>query len=1034
MARNSVAANLLMLFLLVGGLLTAFRVKQEVFPEFTMDMVIVSVPYPGASPEEVERGILVAIEEEIRSVDGVKRITATASEGSGSVVVELLRGADRSNALQDIKTAVDRITSFPQDSERPIISLVSNRQAVVSLILYGDFEETILRQLAEQVRDELLQRPNITYVELVGVRPQEISIEVPHANLRAYNLTLEDIAREVARAAVEIPAGGVKTKAGEILLRTDERRDFGLEFADISIVSRADGSEVHLSDIANIIDGFRDIDRAAYFYGKRAVRIVVYRTGDQTPIEVSEEVQSYMEELRAKLPPSVGVAIWEDQSEIYEDRINLLLRNAALGLALVLSTLGLFLEPRLAFWVTMGIPISFLGAFLLMPIMDVSINMISLFAFIVSLGIVVDDAIVVGENVHEYRQRGMSYLKAAVEGARAVTVPVSFAILTNIAAFMPLFFVPGVTGKIFRVMPAVVVSVFAISWLESLFVLPAHLGHQRPPTKQGIRAFVFRQQQRFSRGFEWAIRNLYAPLLRISLRNRYLTTALGVALLVVTVGYVIGGRINFSFLPKVDADVISASAVLPYGTPVEKTNKIVERLYNEAEKILLRHGGESITRGIFTQVGSAIQGFGPGPAFDTGGGSHLAAVQVFLVPNDQRDIKASEFAKEWRNNVQDLSGLESLLFSYSAGPSAGSSINLELSHPDIDVLESAAAELAGVLRSYAGVKDIDDGFSQGKTQLSFKVKPEARSLGITASELARQVRGAFYGARAFRQQRGRDEIWIMVRLPENERRSEYNVEELLIRTRDGGEIPLTEAAEVIRGRAYTEIRRADGRRVVNVTADVVEGEANAGKILADLQSEVLPTLLAEYAGLRYGLEGEQRDQREALTSLGLGFVLALLAIFAMLAVPFRSYIQPFVVMTAIPFGIIGAVLGHLIMGFELSIISIMGIVALAGVVVNDSLVLVYYANRVRLDNIPSYDAIIRAGVRRFRPILLTSLTTFCGLGPMIFETSVQARFLVPMAISLGYGVLFATLIILFLVPSLYLIIEDIKRIFGVRAE
>jgi multidrug efflux pump subunit AcrB len=1029
MARHSVAANLLMLFLIVGGIAIALQTKQEIFPEFSLDYVTISIPYPGAGPEEIERGIVLAIEEEVRGVDGVKRVTAVASEGSAQVVAELLAGTNSNKALQDIKNAVDRITSFPQEAERPTVSLLSNRRAVLSLILYGDLEERYLRQLAETVRDELLQLPRITFVDIVGTRPPEISIEVPQSNLRAYNLTLDHIAKRVAMEAIEVPAGGVKTTAGEILLRTDERRDFGSEFKNISIVNREDGSEVVLSELAEVTDGFRDIDRAAYFFGKPAVRLIVYRVGSQTPISISNEVTSYLTELRKKLPETVGAAVWQDRSEIYRDRLKLLLKNLALGLVLVLIILGVFLEPVLAFWVTMGIPISFFGAFLVISFLDVSINMVSLFAFIISLGIVVDDAIVVGENIYEHRSYGKSLLRAAIDGARTVKVPVSFAILTNIAAFCPMFFVPGVMGKMFFVIPTIVVSIFAISWLESLLVLPAHLSH-RPRQQSSRIGLAFHEgQERFHKGFDRFIRQVYLPFFRRCLLNRYLTIAFGLALLIATLGYLGGGHMNFSFLPKVDGDVVFATAVLPYGSPVEDTQAIADRLYREADNILQKYGGRQITRGIFTRIGSQAGGFGPGPAMASAGGSHVTSVEIYLVPIDQREIKTSEFAALWRESVRDLSGLESLVFKYNIGPSAGNPIDIELSHSSIAVLENAATDLANKLRSFAGVKDIDDGFSEGKPQLSFRVKPEAQSLGITAADLARQVRSAFYGARAFRQQRGREEIWVMVRLPEDERRSEFDVEELLVRTPQGGEIPLTEAAEVKRERAYTVIRRADGRRVVDVTADVEEEVANAEKVLSDILTEFLPKLTAKYPGLRFGFEGQQRDRREGLSSLWVGFGLAMMVIFAMLAIPFGSYLQPLVVMTAIPFGIIGAVFGHMLMGYELSVVSMMGIVALAGVVVNDSLVLVFYANELRLDGMSPYQAVTKAGVRRFRPILLTSLTTFFGLAPMIFETSVSARFLIPMAISLGFGVLFATVIALILVPSLYLIVFDIQGFF-----
>lgn len=1029
MARNAVAANLMMLVLIVGGLLVGLRMKQEVFPEFALDIVQILVPYPGASPAEVEQGILLATEEAVRGLDGIERVTSRAFEGRGLVQVELLLGTDAIKAQQDIKSAVDRITSFPEEAERPVVSLLTNRREVISLVIYGDYDKHVLHRVAEEVRDELLRDPRIVQVERNGIPPLEISIEVPQANLRAYHLTLEGIAREVGQTAVELPGGEVKTPAGEVLLRTTERRNRGSEFADIPIVITPDGTEIRLGDMARIIDGFEDTDEAAFFNGKPAVQLVIYRVGDQTPGEVAEAVKEHAAELSRRFPPGLKVTIWQDWSEIFRDRMRLLLHNARFGLVLVLLLLGLFLEMRLAFWVTMGIPTSILGSLLVLPLFNVSINMISLFAFIVTIGIVVDDAIVVGENVYENRQQGMPYLQAAIRGAQWIAWPVTFSVLTNMVAFLPIFFVPGIMGKVFRSIPAVVVCVFLISLVESLFVLPAHLGHQRPPKAGGPRASVYRIQNRISRLLERAIVRYYRPALRASLRNRYLTIAAGLAILVITIGFTRGGHIDFTFFPRIESDRVYASLTMPYGTAAEKTMAVTARLVDAAQRVLAGHGGEKITRGIFTHIGSAkpTRGGAAGQAFFPGGG-HLANVQVIMVPSDQRPITAAEFAREWRKETGELAGPESLTYTYSLMMGSEPSLNIELSHPDIHVLEHAATELADALRSFAGVRDIDDGFSLGKPQLDFKIKPEARSLGITASMLGRQVRSAFYGAEALRQQRGREEVKVMVRLPEAERKNEYNVEELMLRTPGGDEIPLREAARVTRGRAYTEIKRADGRRILNVTAEVIAGEANADKVLATLQQQVLPDLLARHPGLAYSLEGKRRWQRESLQSLRSGFTLAMIAIFAMLAVAFKSYIQPVIVMTAIPFGIVGATLGHLIMGYDLSLMSLMGMVALAGVVVNDSLVLIHATNENRRKGLSPFESVTAAGVRRFRPILLTSLTTFCGLAPMIFETSVQAQFLIPMAISLGYGILFATLIALLLVPCLYLIVEDGKGV------
>jgi len=1027
MAHNPVAANLLMLLLLVGGLLWAMRIKQEVHPEFSTDLVTVTVPYPGAGPEEVEQGIILALEEAVRGLDGIKEVTATAREGAGIVTAELLVGVDNQELAQEIKQEVDRITSFPEEAEEAQVVLVSGRHQVMFLVLSGEHDEGVLREVAEQVRDRLLQSKGITQTELSATRPFEISIEISRDDLRAYGLTLGRVADKLRRAAVELPGGGIKTEGGEILVRMKERRDYGRQFAEIPIVTGSDGTRVLLGDVAEIRDGFADTDEFAMFDGKPAIMINVYRVGDQTPIGVSDAVKEIMEEVRVELPPGVELDILFDMSDIYRQRVELLLRNGRIGLVLVFVLLAVFLEMRLAFWVTMGIPISFLGAFLLLPLVGVSINMVSLFAFIIALGIVVDDAIVVGENIYEHHQRGVPFLRAAVRGTREVAMPVTFSVLTNIAAFMPLFFIPGIMGKFFRAIPAVVVIVFSISLIECLFVLPAHLGHGRE-RRLWLSRWVHGYQRRFSDWFAGAIRTVYGPFLRGALRRRYMTVAVGAAVLALTVGYVASGRMGMVLFPKIESDFAVATAVLPYGTSVEATKRVRDRLLAGAEEIAARHGRDELVRGIFAHIGGA--GFG-GRRGGGVAGSNVCNMQVFLRSPKVRPIGAAQFVKEWRQRVGAVSGLESLVLqSDLGGPGAGASLTVELRHRSVAVLERAAADLAGELGRFSKVKDIDDGFSPGKQQFDFRMLPAGRSLGLTSIEVARQVRNAFYGAEVLRQQRGRNEVKVMVRLPEAERVSEYDLEELLVRTPAGRDVPLREVVKVERGRAYTSITRRDGRRTVSVTADV-DPRKESGQVLAALKAGALPALCRKYPGLDYGFEGRQADMAESLSSLSMGFALTMLLIYGLLAVPFRSYIQPFIIMVSIPFGIVGAVIGHLIMGYSLSVMSMMGIVALAGVVVNDSLILINFANGERRAGKSAREAVTAAGVRRFRPIMLTTLTTFGGLAPMIFETSMQARFLIPMALSLGYGILFATGITLLLVPCLYVMVEDLRGLFGV---
>ncbi len=1024
MANNRVAANLLMAFLLIGGLLFGSRIKQEVFPEFALDVVSVSVLYRGASPEEVEQGVLLSIEDEVRGIEGVKKVTSSANEGTGRVSIELLTGANSNKALQDIKNAVDGISSFPEEAERPVVSLIEIKNQVLSLIVHGELDERELRDFAERVRDDLIQRKDITLVEMADARPLEIAIEIPEATLRQYGLQLGQISQIVRETALELPGGAVKTSAGERLVRTQERRDFGSEFLDIPIISEPDGSKVYLGEIAEIKDGFEETEQETLFNGEPAIRIKVYRVANETPITISDAVQDYILEAGPDLPPGVTLSIQGDQSEVYRDRINLLLKNAFLGLTLVLLLLGLFLEPRLAFWVTLGIPVSVLGAFLFIPMTGASINMISLFAFIVTLGIVVDDAVVVGENIYEKREAGMPYLQAAVEGARQISVPVVFAVLTNVVAFAPLLFVPGPSGNFFRQIPSVVIVVFLISLVESLYILPAHLAHKARDT------FFWRTLSRpqiyFEKVFHVFAEKIFRPTVIFAARKRYLTFSMAVGALLLALGMVRGGHVPFNYFPKIDSDEVTVNAVLPFGAPMEDSRRVRNALLEALDRSLEQYGGKHLSRGILAQIGSSIASGGP-PSAPAGGagGSHLVSLNISLISSAERTFGAKEFAAHWRGQLGPLAGLESLTFSSSTGPSSGSAIEVEFTHRDRKVAEAAASDFADGLRGYAGVTDINDGVALGKPQYDFTLKPEGRRLGLRVADMAAQMRNAFFGSEALRQQRGRNEVRVIVRLPREERERMNTLENLMLRTPLGGEIPLMEAADVSLGRAYTDIQRNEGRRVVTATADVDEAEGNTNQILEDAQKTLFPMLLKKYPGLSFSFGGAQEDQAESMRALGIGLILALLGIYTLLAIPFRSYLQPLVVMLSIPFGIIGAIGGHFLLGYSLSMISFFGIIALTGVVVNDSLVLIVTTNEFRTEGLTAERAIQDAAVRRLRPILLTSLTTFFGLAPMIFETSLQARFIIPMAISLGFGILFSTFLILFIVPAVYLILEDL---------
>ena len=1036
MAGHSVTSNLLMLVLVVGGLIVSFRTTKEFFPEMELDRVRISVSYPGASPEEVEEGIILPIEEALQSLNGIDEIISNANEGSGSVNAEVASGQDIQQLYADIKNEIDRIRTFPDEAEEPKVSVSSYRRDVLDLVIYGSHSEWTMREAAELIRDRILQSSDVTQVELVGVRDYEVTIEVDRQALREYRLTLGAIASRVRNAAVDLPGGGVKTSGGEILVRVTEKRDWAEEFESLPIVTNADGSRVYLGDIAKVIDGFQESDRYAR-YGRvvedangettidvqRALKIDVYRVGDQTPGKVAAAVAEAVEELKVTLPEGVHVDILNSKAKMFEQRAELLLRNAFFGLVLVLCVLGLFLEARLAFWVMLGIPISFLGAFLIMPFFGATINMISMFAFIITLGIVVDDAIVVGENIYSWHQKGLPFHEAAIVGTREVAMPVTFSVLTNIVAFMPLLWVPGMMGKFFASIPIVVIAVFAVSLIESLYILPAHLSHQKDIKRSGIGGTLHGFQQRFSHWFAHIVRDVYGPLLGKFLGNRYMVVAVGVAVLLMTIGYVQSGRIRVIQIERPDSDYAFASARLPIGAPVAETEVVAKIMGEAARKTIIEHGGIQQAQGVFLNLGK--------------GGSHQFDMRVYLTDPEVRTVSTAAFTSKWRANMGPVAGVDSVNFQADrGGPGGGQKgLTIQLSHRDVGTLDVAGERVAAALQKFANIKDVDDGVQLGKMQFDFTVKPDAQALGLDARTIAQQIRHSFYGAEALRQLRGRNEVKTMVRLPESQRGSEFDIENLVLLTPQGGEIPILDAVDIERGRAFTVIERNNGRRVIEVTAET-KRDGDVGPIMNDLEATVMPALMQEFPGLSWKFEGRQADMAESMQTLVIGLLMALFCIFALLAIPFNNYYQPLVIMCCIPFGIVGAVIGHVIMGYNLSLMSLFGVVALSGVVVNDSLVLIDFANRRQRDaGATPAVAVQQAGIARFRAILLTTLTTFGGLAPMILETSRQARFMIPMAISLGFGILFATIIVLVLVPCFYLILEDLVAVFrGKRAQ
>lgn len=1008
MARNSIAANLLMVLLLGGGLWMAFELQKEVFPEFEPDIVQVSVTYPGAAPEEVEQGILLPVEEAVQGLENIKEMTSTAREGSGTITLELINGANRMKALQDIEQEVDRIRTFPDEAEEPRVRLQNRSHDVMELVLYGDVDIWTLRQLGEQVRDRLLAENGITQATISDVPDYLTEVEVPRDRLREYDLTLQQIAQRIEASAKDIPAGSVATEGGDILLRMEERRLWADAYEDIVIRSDASGGTITLGEIASVRDGFDETGFHSRFNGLPSVEIEIFRTGTQSPLTVAAAGKDVMAELEETLPDGVNLRIDSNRAEHFEDRMTMLLENGILAMVIVLVILSLFLEYRLAFWIMMGMTISFVGGMLFLPLLGVSINMISMFGFLVVLGIVVDDAIVVGENIYEYREQGMDFMSAAIQGTKDIAGPVTFSILTNIVAFLPLLFIPGVMGSFWWPMGAVVIVVLTISLFEALFILPAHLGHSGQGTVTVYGHALHSIQRVFSRGFEGVINRVYRPLLNISLRFRYATLSMAVAVMAVVGSYAISDHMGMIMMPEVPADEIEAGVTLPVGTTTRRAGELALQITEATQRLFDEHNLDEHAEGIKTNVR----------------GERAIDVEIVLRPEHERGMTVKEIVDLWRSEIGDFRGIDQITFEAEQGPGSWrDDIAVDLSHSDIDVLARASETFLERMEAFSATRDVSDSHAAGKPQLDMTLNAQGRALGLSPAEVGDQVRDAFYGAVALRQLRGTNENEIRVRLPEHERQDLRHLQEFVIQMPEGGEVPLMDVADSSMGEAFRSIDRRDGRRVITVGMDV-EPKSDISRVLTSIQSEVLPQLQADFPGITWTFEGSQADLRESTGTLYGAFLLAMGVIYALLAVAFRSYIQPVIVMLAIPFGAIGAIIGHMILGLDISLVSMMGIVALSGVVVNDSLIMVDYANRRRGDR-TAFEAIYEAGVRRFRPILLTTMTTFGGLTPIILETSLQATYLIPMAVSLGFGIIFATALILFLVPCFYLVLEDL---------
>ena len=966
---------------------------------------------------------------------GIKQLRSFAFENMGGVFIEVARVKNAEQLADEVKARVDAIANFPQEAEKPLVEVIIPKRRVMAVAIHGECNEKTLRFLAEQIRDDLTAIAGITQIEISGVRKPEIGIEVSERALRERSLSFDQVATTLRRASVDIPGGVAKTSSGDTLLRITGKARKGREFEEIDLLASDKGSRVPLREVAKVTDGFEDKSLYTNFKGKPAVTLRIFRVGHQSPLDISEKVETYVEAKRPELPEGINMTIWQDSSFYLRGRLNMMLENAFLGLVLVFCVLALFLRPSLAGWVAIGIPVSFMGAFAMMGPMGTSINLVSLFAFIVVLGILVDDAIVVGESVYSQGRKGKTSLESSISGTHAVAVPVTFAVLTSIVAFIPMLFLPGWLGKLMKDIPLVVIPVLFFSLVESKFILPFHLSLCRFD-KPG-KSILARIQERIATGLERFIVKFYAPILDKCLARRYLTLSVFSGFLAITTGLILGGHVPaIRGVPPVPSDYISVKMAMQDGMPAKSTEKTLLKMEEARLEVVeyLKSRGEPnpFQHSMMTMGAHPFSG-GPAGSGDIPEASHIGEISVELVKSEERSRSAPEISALWRKRLGPLPGVKQLRFQDVAAGGKPIAIELEITGLDIDQMTAAAEEVKQELRGFPGLFDVSATHAGGKRELKLKLKPEGRTLGLTQSDLGRQVRQAYYGEEIQRIQRNRDEVKVMLRYPLEDRKSLASLASLRIRAPGGVEVPVEEVAETTFGPGTPAIRRLNRSRIVNVEASADKAVADVATIEEKLERDFLPKLSEKYPGLRFTFGGERKEQEETDSGLQQAGGIALFVIYGLLAIPFRSYLQPFLVMSVIPFGLIGAVMGHLLFGITMSQLSAFGLVALTGVVINDSLVLVHYVNRMR-GELSVKEAARSAGSARFRPILLTSLTTFVGLLPILFERSLQAQFLKPMAISIGFGVLFATFITLVLVPVLYLVLEDFRTLLGLRQE
>jgi hydrophobic/amphiphilic exporter-1 (mainly G- bacteria), HAE1 family len=1044
--RHPTAANLLMLVIILLGILGASSLNREVFPEFASDYINVRVIYRGASAEEVEQTICRLIEEEIEGIEGIERVEAIAREGLAVVTVEVADGYEVRDVLKDIENAIDQIDNFPVNIEPPLVFEVKPILRVCTLSVWtgsdgedGDsdaalaaggrlngageplFSEKDLLILAETIKDELLALDEVSLIETDGFSDHQIRIEVRRRDMLAHGLTINDVAREIAAGSLDLPSGSVETSEREIKIRVVDQRRRAEDFRDLTVKVNQAGARIPLRSVAKVTDTFEDEWLITRYRGHRCVNLEVSKTDNADTISVAGAVKRYVDERQEALPPGVHLTQWSDYSFYVKDRLGMLIENGILGFVLVFLTLWLLLNVRLSFWVAVGIPISFLGALWLMGQLDISLNMITMFSLIMAVGIIVDDAIVIGENIYAHYCRGKTPSQAAIDGTKEVSLGVVASMLTTVAVFMPLLWMAGDVGKIMRLMPIGVVTALSVSIVEGFFILPHHLKQslQRMPKKPArLRAAI-------DRFMKWFIHEVYGPVLHWSLKRPAIPLAAVVMLLMISLGMLLSGRLRFQLFPELDGDFIVAEVELPKGTDLDRTERILTRIedavWRMEDAIGPQPNGQRLIKHFATSFGFGRR-MDPGPGGQQTG-SHIAQVFIELLTADQRTAQCDEILRLWRDEVGHVTDVVNMTFEQLQITPGGKPIDIQLRGKDLDELKRASLDLQAKIAEYAGVRNLTDNLRPGEEEILVRLKPSGRPLGITSAALAEQLRGAFWGSIAQEFQRGSDNFEVEVQFAPEDRRSLTDLEDFKVRTPTGQTRPLHEVATCEKVRGYSQIVRVDRRRTISVTGDLDTRKGNATKINDDLEDNFFPRLLADYPGVSLYLEGQRRENEKTTASLKVGFLIGLAMIFILLSFVFQSFIEPLIVMAVIPFGLVGAIAGHILLGFDWTMPSSIGFISLSGIVVNDSIVLVSFIKLRLREGKGVHEAVHLAGMQRFRAVFLTSATTVAGLLPMMLETSLQAQFLIPMAVSITFGLMFATVVVLLLVPCLYSILS-----------